>query len=156
SVNTIRINRNTGKLEGLNTDMGGFLTDLAVNRIDVGKDSRVVVLGAGGAARAVLAGLVRTGARITVANRTESKAKHSVMFVQASWPVPHLEAVPWETLPDVVKDATLIVNTTSVGLWPDVEASPWPEGLAFPANAVLYDTVYRPLKTRLMRDAEAA
>src|SRR5215813_5291148 len=91
AVNTIRIDRNSGKLEGMNTDMGGFLTDLAANRIHVGKDTRVVILGAGGAARAAAAGLVRSGAHVIVVNRTPEKAEALVRFIQSSWSQPNIE-----------------------------------------------------------------
>ncbi len=156
AVNTIRIDRNSGQIEGLNTDMGGFLTDIATNRINVDKNSRVLILGAGGAARAVAAGLVRTGAQVMVVNRTPEHAQMLVMFIKSSWSQNNIDFVYMENLFEASRGATLIVNTTPVGQWPDVEASPWPESVPLPKEAVLYDIVYRPMKTRLMRDAEAA
>jgi shikimate dehydrogenase len=156
AANTIRVDRNTGKLEALNTDMGGFLTDLAVNGINIDSTSRVVILGAGGAARAAAAGLVRSGAHVTLVNRTVARAESIVRFIQSSWSATNVEYAGIESLPEVLGSVQLIVNTTPVGMWPDVSASPWPEGLPFPAEAVLYDMIYRPLKTRLMQDAEAA
>lgn len=156
AVNTIRVDRNTGKLEGLNTDMTGFLADLAANTIHVGKDTRVIILGAGGAARAVASGLVRSGAQVTLVNRTFATAQTTAAFIQSSWSSTSITAVPLERLAEVAREATLIVNTTAAGMWPDVEGTPWPEGVPFPKNATVYDTVYRPLKTRLMRDAEKA
>ncbi|MCC7451436.1 MAG: shikimate dehydrogenase [Anaerolineae bacterium] len=156
AVNTIRVDRNTGKLEGLNTDMTGFLADLAANNIHVSKDTRVIILGAGGAARAVASGVVRSGAQVTLVNRTFSTAQTAAMFIQSSWSATNITAVPLDKLAEAARDAALIVNTTSAGMWPDVESTPWPEGVPFPKTATLYDTVYRPLKTRLMRDAEKA
>jgi shikimate dehydrogenase len=156
AVNTIRVDRNTGRLEGMNTDMGGFLTDLAANRINIGKDSTVIILGAGGAARAAAAGLVRSGGNVTIVNRTLAKAENIVRFVQSSWSRPNVDYAPYEALAEISKKATLIVNTTPVGQWPDVESSPWPADVPFPAGATVYDCVYRPLKTKIMRDAEAA
>ncbi len=156
AVNTIRIDRNTGRMEGMNTDMGGFLTDLAANRIHVGKDTRVVLLGAGGAARAAAAGLVRSGAHVIVVNRTPEKAEAIVRFIQSSWSQTNIEFAYMQNLFEAAQSANLIVNTTPVGQWPDVEATPWPENVPFPKGATLYDVVYRPLKTRLVRDAEAA
>lgn len=156
AVNTIRVDLNTGRLEGLNTDMTGFLADLASNNIRLGKESRVVVLGAGGAARAIGAGLVRCGAHVTFVNRTEARAESIVKFLKSSWSNTDVQFAPMQSLAEVCRDVTLIVNTTSVGLWPDADASPWPSGVPFPKNAVVYDTVYRPLKTRLVQDAEAA
>lgn len=156
AVNTIRIDRNTGHLEGLNTDMTGFLADIAANNIRVNKVSRVLILGAGGASRAVAAGLVRSGAHVIICNRTLSKAQAIVKFMQSSWAHPNIEAASLDDLPHVTRGVTLIVNTTPVGMWPDVDSTPWPEGVPFPSGAVLYETVYRPPKTRLMRDAEKA
>jgi shikimate dehydrogenase len=156
AVNTIRVDRNTGKLEGLNTDMTGFLADLAANNVHVSKDTRVIILGAGGASRAVASGVVRSGAQVTLVNRTFATAQSTAAFIQSSWSATNITAVPLDKLAEVARDAALIVNTTSAGMWPDVEATPWPEHVPFPKQATLYDTVYRPLKTRLMRDAEKA
>jgi shikimate dehydrogenase len=156
AVNTVRIDRNTGHLEGLNTDMTGFLADIAANNIRVNKASRVLILGAGGASRAAAAGLVRSGAHVIICNRTLSKAQAIVKFMQSSWAHPNIEATSMDDLPHVTGGVTLIVNTTPVGMWPDVDSTPWPESVPLPPNATLYETVYRPLKTRLMRDAEKA
>ncbi len=156
AVNTIRIDRNTGHLEGLNTDMTGFLADLASNGVRFGKGSRVIILGAGGAARAAAAGLVRSGSHVIIVNRTLSKAQAIVKFMQSSWAHPNIEWAAMDDLSKVVEGVGLIINTTPVGMWPDIDTTPWPNGVPFPKDAVVYDTVYRPLKTRLMRDAEAA
>jgi shikimate dehydrogenase len=154
AVNTIRIDGGNGRLEGLNTDVSGFLTDLAVNQISVGEDSRVVILGAGGAARAIGAGLVRSGAQLTFVNRTVERGLQLADFLRASWESCKVEAVGLEQLEAVTREATLIVNATSVGMFPHTDSSPWRDGVPFPKNAVLYDTIYRPLQTKLMRDAE--
>jgi shikimate dehydrogenase len=156
AVNTIRIDRNTGRLEGLNTDMTGFLADLAASQVRFDKTSRVLILGAGGAARAAAASLVRSGAHVIIANRTLTRAQGIVRFLQSSWAHQNIEAVPLDSLASVTQGVTLIINATPVGMWPDVDATPWTEGVPFPEGAVLYDSVYRPLKTRLMRDAETA
>jgi shikimate dehydrogenase len=156
AVNTIRIDGNTGQLEGMNTDMTGFLADLAANKVRVGLNARVVILGAGGAARAVGAGLSRSGAQIVFVNRTLDNAVKIVEFLKSSWTGAPMEAAPLEALPEVSKGATLIVNATSVGMWPEADTSPWPAKVPFPPGAVIYDTVYRPMKTKLMQDAEKA
>lgn len=154
AVNTIRIDASQGRLEGLNTDMSGFLTDLAVNQVSIGEESRVVILGAGGAARAIGAGLVRGGAQITFVNRTVERGVQIASFLRASWEGCRVAAVGLEQLAQVSQEATLIVNATSVGMFPYTDASPWREDVPFPKGAVLYDTIYRPLQTKLMRDAE--
>ncbi|MBO9310234.1 MAG: shikimate dehydrogenase [Chloroflexi bacterium] len=154
AVNTIRVDGSDGRLEGFNTDVSGFLTDLAANQINIGKDSRVVILGAGGAARAIGAGLVRSGAHITLVNRTVERGLQLASFLRSSWEGCEVEAVGLEELEAVTREATLIVNATSVGMFPHTDSSPWRDGVPFPKNAVLYDTIYRPLQTKLMRDAE--
>jgi len=156
AVNTIRVDRNTGQLEGLNTDVTGFLADMAVNGIRIDSASRIVILGAGGAARACAAGLMRSKARVILVNRTVARAQQIVDFLRSTWPEAALSAVGYEALPKLIKDATLIINATPIGMWPDVNATPWPEALPFPPQVTLYDTIYRPLKTRLMQDAEKA
>lgn len=154
AVNTIRIDASKGRLEGLNTDMSGFLTDLAVNHVSVNEESRVVILGAGGAARSIGAGLARSGAHITFVNRTVERGVQIADFLRSSWEGCKVEAVGLEQLAEVSHDATLIINATSVGMFPYIDASPWRDDVPFPKDAVLYDTIYRPLQTKLMRDAE--
>jgi shikimate dehydrogenase len=112
AVNTIRIDRNTGRLEGLNTDMTGFLADLAANQVRFDKTSRVLILGAGGAARAAAVSLVRSGAHVIIANRTLTKAQTIVRFMQSSWAHPNIEAVPMDSLPSVTQGRDLIINAT--------------------------------------------
>ncbi|MBN2563441.1 MAG: type I 3-dehydroquinate dehydratase [Phycisphaerae bacterium] len=104
----------------------------------------VAVLGAGGAARAIVAGLAEAGAHVTIFNRTEDKAR----ALAETFGCRHL---PW---PQRVKaDATLVVNCTSVGLWPAVNASPLPATALRPGMTV-FDTIYNPLRTRLLREAD--
>ncbi len=156
AVNTVRVDLNTGRLEGMNTDMTGFLADLAAHKVRMGRETRVVVLGAGGASRAVAAGLVRSGAQVTLVNRTVARAQAMANFLRSAWTDSKIEAAPFDALAEASRDCNLIVNTTPVGMWPDVEPTPWPGNVPFPQGATLYDAVYRPLKTRLMRDAEEA
>ncbi len=156
AVNTIRIDANNKKVEGLNTDMTGFLADIAANNIRVDSKSFVIILGAGGAARACAAGLMRSGAHVALVNRTPARAQQIVNFLRSSWPQADVGAASLEVLPKLAEEATLIINATPVGMWPEVDATPWPSSLPFPKQAVLYDTIYRPLTTRLMRDADAA
>jgi shikimate dehydrogenase len=113
-------------------------------------------LGAGGAARACAAGLARSGARVTVVNRTRDKAQHLIDFLKIGWPNSRLSAVTFDLLPKLVDSADLIVNCTPLGMWPNMNDSAWPANLRFPRQAVLYDTIYRPTETKLMQQARAA
>ena len=102
-----------------------------------------VVLGAGGAARAVIYGLLQAGARVSILNRTEARAADLARELGAQG------AGKLEELQDL--EPEIIVNTTSVGLRSDI--SPVPSE-ALPASCVVMDAVYDPEKTRLLRDAE--
>jgi len=145
AVNTIFLKDE--KLIGDNTDAPGFLADLK-KLIDDPRSA--LVLGAGGAARAVVYALHKSGCEVVIAaRRVEQAAELAARF-------PNVRAIPLsiETLDGL--HAQLIVNTTSVGMFHDTDKSPWPSGAAFPDNAAVYDLVYNPRETLLVRQARAA
>ena len=127
-----------------NTDVEGFLAPLRARR-DI-RNARVAVLGAGGAARAVVTGLSAHGAEVTVhARRPAQAAGLTPLGARAgTWPPP---AGSWDVL----------VNTTPVGTAPEVDRSPLaPSDLGESLDGVLvYDLVYNPAQTRLLADAAA-
>jgi shikimate dehydrogenase len=146
-------------LLGDNTDWVGFLADLAFHQIEITPATRGLVLGAGGSARAIVYALVSKGAHVDVCNRTPARVTEMIAAL-ANSPYVHevhdiVRAVDALT-PKVIDDATLIVNCTSAGMWPNDDASPWSNDLPFSKGAVLYDLVYKPRVTKLMRQAEAA
>jgi len=143
AVNTFRIG-DDGELEGTNTDVGGF-DALARQAGALRAGARVAVMGAGAAAAAVLAALERwTGARVTLFNRTASRAAE----LASRFPIVSRVARDAE---DAVEDATLVVNTTSLGLRTD---DPFPVALhALRADATVLDLVYRPGETAWVRAA---
>lgn len=144
AVNTIDFREN----KGYNTDAIGFLNDLKAHGVDV-KDANVLVIGAGGAARAAVYGLAYAQAKVAVVNRTPQKAQQMIDDLLVSAQVMTFEqASAW--------DAALIVNCTSAGMIPNVDESPWAKDVPLPSGAVVYDMVYRPSKTLLMQRAEAA
>ena len=150
AVNTI-VNEG-GRLTGYNTDAVGFLQGLEVKGIALqGVD--VVVLGAGGAARAVVFSLVERGARVTVLNRDASRAEALAHDVSASYDraVGH-GALDAAALQSLLPGAALLVNTTSVGMHPLADATPCPAALLRPGLAVC-DIVYNPRPTLLLREA---
>lgn len=147
AVNTILVTE--AGLLGHNTDAAGFSYSLQQANFEIcGK--RVLVLGAGGAARAVVSALQREGACITLLNRTREHAKDLAKSIGGDITVGALDS---ETLQSWADKAQLVVNTTSVGMWPLVDASPWPESVPFPSQALLYDLVYNPRRTRLVGQA---
>jgi shikimate dehydrogenase len=147
AVNTI-VNRG-GKLFGMNTDVPGFAADLRAHGVAVAGNT-VVVLGAGGAARGVIAALVVMDAgRIVIANRTLARAE----AIAAVYPDRSIAttALTDERLPEAMRAATLLVNATSAGLHGDDTPIPLDLLDSLPKNAAVYDLIYRP--TALLRAA---
>ncbi|HWG85627.1 MAG TPA: shikimate dehydrogenase [Deinococcales bacterium] len=144
AVNTVV--RRDGRLHGLNTDAPGFMAALVEAGVAVGgRDA--LVLGAGGAGRAVAFALREAGARVGVWNRTPGRAE----ALASEFRLGHVSDA---RLPSAARSAWLLVNSTSVGLR-DAEASPLLPG-ALPRDGWVCDIVYRPLETRLLREARAA
>jgi shikimate dehydrogenase len=142
AVNTIDFRTNTGT----NTDLAGLMDDLRANGISVSGAS-VVILGAGGAARAAVYGLAQAGAWLTLINRTPEKARDLIDSLRVRAVVGEMAAVA---------EAELIVNCTSAGMSPQVDDSPLPDDSPLQPGVIVYDMVYRPAQTKLMRQVEAA
>jgi 3-dehydroquinate dehydratase/shikimate dehydrogenase len=139
AVNTVR--REGDRWVGLNTDVAGFLEPLGGA---FGQETRALVLGAGGAARAVAVALRSIGVEVTISARDLSKARSLAALVGGS-----ATAFP---PPRGVWD--LIVNTTPVGMSPHVEQTPL--SADWFNHATIYDVVYHPQETRLLREGRAA
>lgn len=136
-----------------NTDVAGFIDDLKAHDV-LPKEQKVIVLGAGGAARAAVYGLRRAGAEVMVVNRTMQRAQDMLFQLTVSGGVQGVKAI---TLDEAAEwGADLIVNATSAGMHPNVDATPWIEGVPFPEGVTLYDMIYTPARTRLMQQAQAA
>lgn len=167
AVNTIRVERSaespipdlqspTTTLSGFNTDWAGFLADLHGNGISVeGRDC--IVLGAGGSARAVVYALAHAGALVRVFARRPQQAQELVNDIGRHLDGARLRWTAWDELRQIAEgEAPLLVNTTPVGMHPREGQSPWPAGAPFPQGAILYDLVYNPRETMLMRQARQA
>ncbi|HEY8347601.1 MAG TPA: shikimate dehydrogenase [Symbiobacteriaceae bacterium] len=154
AVNTIA-NRE-GRLVGYNTDGWGFISSLEEAGVKPA-GMRAVVLGAGGAARAVAVHLALSGvSRLTISNRTAERAERLAALVRDLVPGTEAEAVASgsEEEAAVLAEADLVVNCTPLGMHPDgVDLTPLPRIDLLPPGAVVYDTVYRPRETRLLREA---
>lgn len=139
-----------------NTDWSGFLRSLR----DVGCDpagQRCLVLGAGGAARAVVYALASVGADIVVLNRSVERSAALLADLDQLFPAARLQSLPLVALADeAAAHPYLVVNTTSLGMVPRVETSPWPSDVPIPADTTVYDLVYNPLATRFLREAKAS
>jgi shikimate dehydrogenase len=148
AVNTIL--KHEGRLLGHNTDAAGLLADLYNHDVKLARRV-VLVLGGGGAARAAVAACLGVGAKVRVLARQRAQADSLTSLGP-------LEIYDWTPLGWLAAcdGAALILNATSVGMAPNVDASPWLAGTPFPPEAFIYDLVYNPARTRLTLDAEAA
>jgi len=153
-------------LRGDNTDWLGFLHPLDAAGFDLAGKS-ALLLGAGGSARAVVYALIQRGlAHLAIwardPNRAADLAQHaqslspSLTVHHSPFPIPHSPLTVNRSPFTVHHSPALIINTTPLGMWPHVDASPWPADLPFPAGALVYDLVYRPERTLFLRQAEAA
>ena len=149
AVNTIDFRTDVGT----NTDVDGLIEDLQAHEVPL-RGETVIVLGAGGAARAAVYGLWQQGARVLVVNRTRDRAEQLLTQLTISAGVRDAEVLTLDEAAE--RDVSLIVNCTPVGMYPHTEASPWIEGVAIPRGVTLYDTIYRPARTKLMAQVEAA
>jgi len=152
AVNTVVVGED-GRLTGYNTDVDGVLACLAALP-DSGRRAGVV-LGAGGAARSAVAALERAGfAHCRVLNRSLERAEALALdFVHSAMTVAALP-LDRENLHATLCDADVVINTTSVGMYPRGDDTPLPAEFLRPGLGVA-DAVYRPTPTRLIREAEA-
>lgn len=149
AVNTVVVTAD-GRLEGRNTDAFGFLQNLRQTapawRAEAGP---AVVLGAGGAARAVLAALIEAGIpEIRLLNRSRERAE--TLAVRLGGPI---RAMAWEDRDESLDGAALLVNTTTLGMTGSPALAI--DLAALPRSATVADLVYAPLETDLLRAARA-
>ena len=145
AVNTIDIRE--GRLHGHNTDHAGFRAALPQD-----PTGPALILGAGGAARAVLYALDDTRGGWVAARRSGQAARliETVSRAPEMWNV-----CDWAGRIEVAQSASLIVNTTPIGMWPDTQRTPLPGGMLHEGQTA-YDLVYNPEETLLLKDARAA
>ena len=149
AVNTITIKKN-GTLFGDNTDGFGFIENLRQNYAGFNTTAGPsIVIGAGGAARAIVAALVNAGApKIKVVNRTRSKAEKLAEDIGGP-----IDVLDWSDRHDALEDVTIVTNATTLGM---VGRPPLNLSLdALSGNALVTDIVYAPLETQLIRKAKA-
>ncbi len=149
AVNTIK--NNAGLLEGYNTDVTGFMESLKEHNVDVtGKNA--VILGAGGAAKAVATGLALLGAKsIYVCNRSIDKAKEISIHMENNFNIKS-RGIGYNDL-NMLDEIDMLINATSVGMHPNVGVSPIGEGVVAKSKFV-YDIIYNPEKTLFLSYAE--
>ena len=151
AVNTIIVEKD-GRLSGSNTDIEGFCASVLASGAVLAANHPAVIIGAGGAARAVIAALGALGFhRIRIVNRTGARTD---ALIKDLTPLGlELIAVPWETRAAALAEAGFLVNTTSLGMKGepplDLDLGPLPK------TAVVTDIVYAPLETPLLAAARA-
>jgi 3-dehydroquinate dehydratase / shikimate dehydrogenase len=159
AVNTITIgNRQSqiANLKGFNTDYAAILdsitTELNITREDLA-NYRVAVLGAGGTGRTAVAALAHYGATVVIYNRTKERA--DALAEEFNGQSGKVVAARMEKLCDSC--CHIYINTTSVGMHPNIDASPLgDEPPKFTPDTLVFDTIYNPMKTKLLQHAEAA
>jgi len=150
AVNTI-VNRE-GHLTGYNTDGIGYVRSLKEEAVPSLAGKTILLLGAGGAARGIVHALVREQpARIVISNRTPDKAR---MLAAAYEDQSELLPIAQSELSRWCGEADVIINTTSIGMHPLVDALPMDPDWLRPGT-VVSDLIYNPLKTALLKEAEA-
>jgi shikimate dehydrogenase len=135
-------------LLGHNTDAAGLLADLYAHRVSI-SNSPILILGAGGAARAAVAACAGAGARVRVVARRREQALRLRSLA------PQLDLFEWSELGFIQAsdDVALILNSTPIGMSPNENESPWPAAVPLPPDAFVYDMIYNPAETQLVRQA---
>jgi shikimate dehydrogenase len=142
-----------GKLVGENTDGKGFVQSLREVTDPVGK--RVVIIGAGGAARAIGVELALAGAaEFTIVNRTPERGSDLANLLNEKTEATS-QFVPWEGDYAIPEKTDVVINATSIGLFPDVDARVAVDVETLQPGMVVADVIPNPPRTRWVRDAEA-
>ena len=155
AVNTI-VNEGS-QFFGYNTDVNGIIESLNPYKEDIAKKT-VTVIGAGGGARAVLYALIRNFkvSKINLINRTEERLDAIKDYFNDKMhfdKISTYELMPKENL-EVYQSSKLIINTTSLGMTPNIEDTPTDLAESFNSSQIVFDLVYNPLKTRFLELAE--
>lgn len=147
AVNTV-LNEN-GKLKGYNTDMIGFLDPIKKKNLII-KDSQVLLLGAGGAARAIVTAMVKEKAsKITIVNRTKENANGLVEFTKKIGG--NVDTISIQEANKLITNYKFIINSTSIGM----KNEPSPISTRnIDKNSVVYDIVYQPINTDLIKKSK--
>jgi len=153
AVNTVR--RDGDRLIGENTDGKGFLRALRENAGVDPAGARVAILGAGGASRAIAVELALASANhLTVVNRSEPRGEELVALLNDRTPAT-ATFVPWVGPYPVPEEVTILVNATSIGLFPRVDAMPDVVAETIRPDLLVCDVIPNPPRTRFLQAAEA-
>ncbi|WP_370005908.1 shikimate dehydrogenase [Methanothermobacter sp. KEPCO 2] len=151
AVNTLKFEDET--IMGYNTDASGCLRTLEeVTSVD---GSSVIILGAGGAARACAFQLAVKGASVTILNRTPERARALAEDINGALDI-RVKHGGYELIPACVEGADILIDTTPIGMYPHMDDEPLVKAELMHEDLVVYDLVYNPPETCLLREARAA
>jgi shikimate dehydrogenase len=152
AVNTIKFGK---KIEGYNTDGIGFVGSLHDESVGV-RDNTFLVVGAGGAGRAITFQIALEGGYVTLASEFREDAENLSRSVldKLDVEVPVITCTP-EDISAALEDAAVLVNATPVGMHPKIDATILPGKMIPDDTVVVVDIVYNPVKTKLVTEAEA-
>ena len=147
-----------GTLTGYNTDITGVAHSLEPVRARL-RGASILILGSGGGARAAAYALSKefSPARIRIHNRSTERAEAMTVEFRKLFPSVRFDTVvDQRSFSSAITESRLIVNTTSVGMTPNVESLPIPDGPTFSNQQIIFDIVYNPVETTLLRRARAS
>lgn len=148
AVNTIVNDK--GVLTGYNTDGIGYVRSLKAEAVPDLSGSRILVIGAGGAARGIVAALLKDQpSKVVIANRTADKAQELASVYEGQSVVTGLGL---QDIPSVIGEMNIVINTTSVGMFPHIDATPINPDILH-EGMVVSDLIYNPLRTRLLSES---
>ena len=151
AVNTVYVK--DGKLYGENTDGKGFMKSVENAGIDV-KNKKIFMLGAGGAARAIAVELARAGiAELVILNRSEQRGQDLLDVIKKNYDI-KVTYRKWNQKETIDEDTDLLVNTTNIGLYPNVNDKPNIEYDTIKSGMIVCDVIPNHPHTQLLKEAE--
>ncbi|HEX2926379.1 MAG TPA: shikimate dehydrogenase [Ruminiclostridium sp.] len=156
AINTVE-NQN-GRFIGYNTDADGFVRDFCDGFGTTFKGKRVMLLGAGGTARAIAVKLAAEGIEhLVIANRTESNAQNIANLVNNNYGniVSTINSEP-DLLNSEMQNSQVVINTTPAGMSTYLDSTPFDFDFKFSCSQLVYDVIYVPKKTKFLKQAEKA
>lgn len=150
AMNTVVFGKN-GEITGYNTDGLGAKKALLEAAVEI-EGSKIVIAGAGGAARAIAFQLTADRADITIINRTEERATELARDISSADLPGKIKGTGISGLKSILRDADVFINTTTLGMHPNIETTIATAEVLHPELTV-FDIVYNPLETRLLKEA---
>lgn len=155
AANTLRHDRETGTITAFSTDHLGFIESLGPQK-DRFHKAQVVLLGAGGSAKSIACALAQLAvAKITIVNRTRTRAQDLAQLIQTALVINQVEVMAPDdpALNETIAAADVIINTTTTGMYPNIDGSILRDFSAFSQRHFVYDLVYNPQVTFLLAKA---